>query len=171
METAPVTIERRKHGRLQGKTGALVSLGAEIKRMWHLIDISKGGLAFRYLGGMEEPQLFSELALLTKEVSFFLEKIPFTVVADCEMNGRFLSNYTFRRCGVRFGRLTTDQSVQLQYFITKHSIASPLREKAGMPGPPVLRSSATAEGGEERAHPKGSALSNGMGRMAMTEWP
>jgi hypothetical protein len=171
METATVTIERRKHGRLQGKDGALVSLGAEIKRMWHLIDISNGGLAFRYLGGMEEPQLSSELVLLTKEVSFFLEKIPFTVVADCEMNGRFLSSYTFRRCGVRFGRLTTDQSVQLQYFITKHAIASPLREKAGMPGPHVLRSSATAEGGEERAHPEGRTLPTGRGRMAMTEWP
>jgi hypothetical protein len=168
MDTATVTIEQREHGRFQGKDGALVSLGAEIKRMWHLIDISKGGLAFRYLGGMEEPELFSELVLLTKEVSFFLEKIPFTVVADCEMNGRFLSRYTLRRCGVRFGSLTPDQSVQLQYFITKHAIASPLREKAGMPGPHVLRSSATAEGGEERAHPDERVLPSGRGRMAMT---
>jgi len=171
METGTVTIERRKHGRLQGKDGALVSLGVEIRRMWHLIDISKGGLAFRYLSGMEEPELFSELVLLTKEVSFFLEKIPFTVVADCEMNGRFLSRYTFRRCGVRFGRLTTDQSLQLQYFITKHAVASYLREKARTQGPPVLRSSVTEEGGEERAHPGGRALPNGRGRMAMTEWP
>jgi hypothetical protein len=129
METATVTIERRKHGRLQGKDGALVSLGAEIKKMWHLIDISKGGLAFRYLGGMEDPQLFSELVLLTKEVSFCLEKIPFTVVADFEMNGRFLSSYTFRRCSVRFGKLTTDQSVQVQYFITKYAISSPLSQR------------------------------------------
>ena len=129
METATVTIERRKHGRLQGKDGALVSLGAEIKRMWHLIDISKGGLAFRYLGGMEDPQLFSELVLLTKEVSFCLEKVPFTVVADFEMNGRFLSSYTFRRCSVRFGKLTTDQSVQVQYFITKYAISSPLSQR------------------------------------------
>jgi len=129
METATVTIERRKHGRLQGKDGALVSLGAEIKRMWHLIDIGKGGLAFRYLGGMEDPQLFSELVLLTKEVSFCLEKIPFTVVADFEMNGRFLSSYTFRRCSVRFGKLTTDQSVQVQYFITIYAISSPLSQR------------------------------------------
>jgi len=129
METATVTIERRKHGRLQGKDGALVSLGAEIKRMWHLIDISKGGLAFRYLGGMEDPQLFSELVLLTKEVSFCLEKVPFKVVADFEMNGRFLSSYTFRRCSVRFGKLTTDQSVQVQYFITKYAISSPLSQR------------------------------------------
>jgi hypothetical protein len=118
--------------------------------MWHLIDISKGGLAFRYLDGMEEPLLFSELVLLNKEASFCLEKIPFTVVDDREMSGRFLSSYTFRRCAVRFGDLTTDQSVQLQYFITKCAIGSPLREEARMPGPPVHRSSAAAEGGEER---------------------
>jgi PilZ domain len=135
MKRATVTIERRKHGRLKGKEVALVSLGAEIKRMWHLIDISKGGLAFRYLGGMEDPQLFSELVLLTKEASFCLEKIPFTVVADCEMNGRFLSSYTFRRCGVRFGKLTTEQSSQLQHFIAKFAMSPPLREKAGIPRP------------------------------------
>jgi hypothetical protein len=138
MEIATATIERRKHERLQGKDGALVSLGAEIKRMWHLMDISKGGLAFRYLGGMEEPQLFSELVLLTKEASFCLEKIPFTVVADCEMNGRFLSIYTLRRCGVQFGKLTTDQTVQLRYFIAKFAISPALREKARMPSPEEL---------------------------------
>ncbi len=121
METATVTIERRKYERLPGKHGALVSLGAEIKRMWHLIDISRGGLAFRYLGGLEEPQLFSELVLLTKEVSFCLEKIPYRVAGDCQMNGSFLSRYTFRRCGVRFGKLTGDQSVQLNDFIERYA--------------------------------------------------
>ena len=121
METATARIEQRRHRRLQGKDGALLSLGVELKRMWHLIDISEGGLAFRYLGGMEEPKLFSKLALLTKDTSFCLEKIPFTVVDDCEMNGRLLSNYTFRRCGVRFGKLTTKQSVQLQHFIVRYT--------------------------------------------------
>jgi len=121
MERPTVTIERRKHKRLQGKDGALVSLGSEIKRMWHLIDIGEGGLAFRYLSGMEEPLLFSELVLLTKEASFCLEKIPFTIAADLEMNGRFLQRYTFRRCGVRFGCLTTDHSVQLQHFMAKYA--------------------------------------------------
>ena len=123
METATATIERRKHRRLQAKDCALVSLGAETRRMWHLIDISVGGLAFRYLYGIEEPKQFSELVLLTKEASFCLEKIPFTLVDDCEMNGRFLSKYTFRRCGVRFGKLTTKQSVQLQHFIARYAMS------------------------------------------------
>ena len=126
MKRLAVRVERRKHGRLLGKDSALVSLGTEVRRMWHLIDISKEGLAFRYLGGLEEPQIFSELVLLTKEASFCLEKIPFTVVADFEMDGRFLSSYTFRRCGVRFGKLTTAQSAQLQSFIAKFAIVPPL---------------------------------------------
>ena len=133
MERPAARMERRKHGRLPGKEGTLVSLGAEVKRMWHLIDISRGGLAFRYLGGMETPHLFSELVLLTKEATFCLEKIPFTVVADFQMEGRFLSSYTFRRCSVRFGRLSIKQSVQLQYFIANHAISSPLSEDATYP--------------------------------------
>jgi len=123
--------------RLRGKDGALVSLGAEIKRMWHLIDISQGGLAFRYLGGMEEPHLFPDLVLLTKEASFCLERVPFTLVADFEMNGRFLSSYTFRRCGVRFGKLTTDQSVQLHHFMTRFAVGASLHEKPECPVSPL----------------------------------
>jgi hypothetical protein len=122
MERPAVEIERRKHVRLLGKDGALVSLGAEVKRIWHLIDISKGGLAFRYLDGMEEPHSFSELVLLTKEASFSLEKIPFTMVTDLEINGRFLSIYTYRRCGVQFGKLIPDQSTKLEYFTTKFAM-------------------------------------------------
>ena len=114
-------IERRKHGRLQGKHGALVSLGRGTEKLWHIIDISECGLAFRYLGQLEDPHSFSELVLLSKDASFCLEKVPFKLITDLEMGGRFLSRYTFRRCGVHFGELTEDQSSQLQVFISKYT--------------------------------------------------
>jgi hypothetical protein len=118
-------IERRKHRRLQGKDGALVSLGSGEEKLWHIIDICECGLAFRYLGQLEDPQRFSELVLLSKDASFCLENVPFTVVADSEMAGRFLSRYTFRRCGVRFGALTRDQSSHLHQFINKYASTPP----------------------------------------------
>ena len=114
-------IERRKHSRLQGKHGALVSLGSGEEKLWHILDICECGLSFRYLGQLEDPQRFSELILLSKDASFCLEKVPFTVVTDFEMGGRFLSRYTFRRCGVRFGALTRDQSLHLQNFMSKYA--------------------------------------------------
>jgi hypothetical protein len=114
-------IERRKHMRLQGKDGALVTLGSGEEKLWHIIDICECGLAFRYLGQLEDPECFSELALLSKDASFCLEKVPFTVVADIEMGGRFLSRYTFRRCGVRFGALTEEQSSHLRQFMNKYA--------------------------------------------------
>ena len=110
-------IERRRHSRLPGKGGALVSLGSGEEKLWHIIDICECGLAFRYLGQLEDPQRFSELVLLSKDAAFCLEKVPFTVITDLEMGGRFLSRYTFRRCGVQFGALTKDQSSHLQHFI------------------------------------------------------
>jgi hypothetical protein len=118
-------IERRKHRRLQGKDGALLSLGSGEEKLWHIIDICECGLAFRYLGQLEDPQRFSELVLLSKDASFCLEKVPFTVITDLEMGGRFLSRYTFRRCGVQFGALTKDQSSHLQNFINKYASTAP----------------------------------------------
>jgi hypothetical protein len=118
-------IERRKHRRLQGKDGALVTLGGGEEKLWHIIDICECGLAFRYLGQLEDPERCSELVLLSKDASFCLEKIPFRVIADFETGGRFLSRYTFRRCGVQFGALTQDQSLQLQEFINKFANREP----------------------------------------------
>jgi hypothetical protein len=112
-------IERRKHKRLQGKESALVTLGSGAEKLWHIIDICECGLAFRYLGKLEDPERCSELVLLSKDASFCLEKIPFRVITDFETEGRFLSRYTYRRCGVRFGALTEDQTSQLKFFINK----------------------------------------------------
>ncbi len=114
-------VERRKHRRSQGKEGALIGLGSEAEKLWHILDICECGLAFRYLGQLEDPQRFSELVLLSKDASFCLEKVPYTVVTDFEMGGRFLSRYTFRRCGVRFGALNEDQSFHLQCFMNKYA--------------------------------------------------
>ena len=114
--------ERRKHRRLQGKDSALVSLGRGEEKLWHIIDICECGLAFRYLGQLEDPQRFSELMLLSKDASFCLEKVPFTVIDDFEIGGRFLSRYTFRRCSVRFGPLSEDQSLFLQRFMNQYAI-------------------------------------------------
>jgi len=58
------------------KTGALLSLGSGEEKLWHIIDICECGLAFRYLGQLEDPKRFSELVLLSKDASFCLEKVP-----------------------------------------------------------------------------------------------
>ena len=118
-------VDRRKNRRLQGNQDALVGLGSGEAKLWHVIDICEGGLAFRYLGQLEDPQRFSELVLLSKDASFCLEKVPFTVVADCEMAGQFLSRYTFRRCGVRFGALTEKQSSRLTHFMNTYASTAP----------------------------------------------
>jgi hypothetical protein len=47
------------------------------------------------------------------------------VITDFEMGGRFLSRYSFRRCGVQFGVLTKDQSSHLQHFINKYANRAP----------------------------------------------
>lgn len=118
-------IERRKNRRLQGKPDALVGLGSGEEKLWQILDICECGLAFRYLGQLEDPQRVSELALFSKDASFCLDKVPFTVATDCEIASKFLSCYTFRRCGVRFGALTEEQSSRLAYFMNTYASTTP----------------------------------------------
>jgi len=73
METATRKIERRRHRGLQGRPGALLSLGVELKEWWHLSTSVKAA-SLRTCRGMEEPKLFSKIGLLTKDTLFALKR-------------------------------------------------------------------------------------------------
>ena len=114
-------IERRKNGRFRAHEGTFVSRRADVHKFWQIIDISKGGLSFRYIPFREDLKRSTELDILTRDTLFSLEKIPFRTVSDSEINDESASSYTLRKHGVQFGALTPSQIFQLDYFIQKHT--------------------------------------------------
>ncbi len=116
-----MSIELRKHKRFQGKDGAFVTLRRGVRKLWQIIDISQNGLAFRYLGQVEGAPASLELDIITGDTAFYIEKIPFTIVSDCEIANQSLSDYTARRCGVEFRELAPSQRSQLEYFIRNYT--------------------------------------------------
>ncbi|MEW6290109.1 MAG: PilZ domain-containing protein [Thermodesulfobacteriota bacterium] len=111
--------KRRRHPRFSAHERALVAVSGDDSGLpYHLIDISEGGMAFRYLG--ETP-----LSLTGSRMDIYLDeclhvgRLPVTVVADRQLPGKdFIPK---RRCSVRFGKLTPAQQLQLQTFIRCHT--------------------------------------------------
>jgi hypothetical protein len=109
-------VERRKHTRFQVPKSAFVGFGPYDAKVGQIIDVSLGGLAFRYVG-TEEPAN-GELSIFVTERDFYVSHIPFRTISDFEVAGKTSSTpVTLRRSGVQFGILTDHQTYQLEYFL------------------------------------------------------
>jgi hypothetical protein len=120
------TVEQRKHKRHKVTKRAFAVLGPEAVKLCHLIDISKGGLSFRYFVDTNDSgERLQELDILGGE-DFYLEKVPVRVVSDMVLkdNSPF-SSIAMRRRGVEFGPLTPKQREQVDYFIENSEYCRP----------------------------------------------
>ena len=112
-------VERRKHTRFQVPKSAFVGFGPYDAKVGQIIDVSTGGLAFRYVG-TEEPSN-GELSIFLAERDFYVGQIPFKTISDFEIAGKNPStSVPLRRSGVQFGQLTDHQSSQLEHLL--HSL-------------------------------------------------
>jgi hypothetical protein len=115
-------VERRKYRRFEIPTGMFVSCRPHGPKLGEVIDISKGGLAFRY-GSGEEPsggskELGNKMKIFLEEGSFHLNDVPFRPVADFGTYEEApFPSVTMRRSSVQFNSLTHHQISQLENFI------------------------------------------------------
>jgi len=113
--------ERRKHQRFQVQNRVFVGVGPHFDKVGRIIDVSLGGLAFRYVARGEPPDGLS-LDIFSADVGFFLRCVPFETVADFEIpNEKPFDLITTRQCAVQFGNLTPHQMSQLEYFIQNYT--------------------------------------------------
>jgi hypothetical protein len=122
-------VDQRKRKRYQVPTNSYIFLGSDDFVLGQIIDISMGGIAFRYMGSEKLPDE-SHLDIFLTEDDLCLSKVPFKTVSDYEIPNTVLcktadpippSCRTMRRSGLQFGELTSDQQAQLEYFIRNHT--------------------------------------------------
>ena len=94
-----------------------VCLACPERKPWHILDISQGGLSYRYVAGQEQREEAAELEIVTRDTAFSLEKLPCTPVSDSEIPGR-AGLTRLRRRGVQFGDLTKLQAERLDHLIS-----------------------------------------------------
>ncbi len=115
-------VERRKHKRFRVPKGIFTFLKPGYSKIGSVIDISSGGLAFRYIDG-EEPSSGTNMDIFMFGDFFHMDNVPVRTISDIELvHGRPYVAVTVRRCGVQFGELTDRQKMQLEQCIEKYAI-------------------------------------------------
>jgi hypothetical protein len=114
--------ELRKHKRFQVPGGVFVGFGPRANKVGQIVDVSMGGLGYRYVGS-EDSSDGSHLDIFVTDDDFYMGAVPFKTVCDFQVVGRVAASpMTMRRCGVQFGRLSRKQNAQLEYFIQQHTL-------------------------------------------------
>ncbi len=120
------SVERRNYTRYAVREGAYAALSPDSARMGQIIDISRGGLCFRYIAQMDLADEALETHVFVGDEGIYLEKMPNRLVEDTPVeDGAFpgsimLGSKTMRVMRQRrvcFGELTGNQIAQLDYFI------------------------------------------------------
>lgn len=114
LEKKTLVTERRFHPRFSTRERTLVEVtGDQFGLPYHLVNISEGGMAFRYLNTRPLPLTGSQMDIYLDE-DLYVGRLPVTVVADRQLADDCIAK---RHCCVRFGNLTPAQQIQLQAFI------------------------------------------------------
>jgi hypothetical protein len=114
--------ERRRHKRFKVKKGFLAVSIPDFKKLGQIKDISKGGLAFQYLGNAEQAKDSVEVEILSIADDFYLRKLPVRTVLDFEINNPVsLSLLPKRQLSMKFGKLNHYQKELLTHFLQRHT--------------------------------------------------
>jgi hypothetical protein len=115
--------ERRKNKRFLAQEGAFAVIGPEFTKLGQIIDIGRGGFAFRYIVTGSQGNGAVEADIFLAGDGFYLEKIPIRPIWDLKIPKKVSNgSLPMRRCGVQFRDLTHHQRSQLEYFIENHTL-------------------------------------------------
>ena len=114
--------EQRIHKRFRVRENSYVTLTGPVSKLGQIIDISQGGLSFRYIDIGERPQQLFEVKLNIKNNGFQLDPLSLTTVYDLRATKEFPFSATrIRRRGGQFVGLTPDQISDLEYLIQNYT--------------------------------------------------
>lgn len=115
-------LERRRYLRVTTKKNSSFVLISDDTKLGEIIDISMGGLAFRYSGGELWSRQPDQSAILFGDDDLWLNTIPLNSVYDFILSGPSPENpNTLRRRSMQFGALSPEQKKLLRQFITINS--------------------------------------------------
>ena len=114
--------ERRKHKRFKAKNNTFTGFGPNSVKIGQIIDISRGGMAFRNTDPRTRFFQFAELSLIVDDVALNINQVPFKFPSKMISVSDFSTRNPFnfikvRRYAVEFQNLSELQLFWLDYFI------------------------------------------------------
>jgi len=114
--------KRRKHKRFKAKRGGFAVSQPSLEKLGQIKNISKGGLAFQYIGNNELSKGPFEVEIFSTFDDFFLSKLPVKTVLDFEVDTKVpFSSLPTRQLSMQFGKLSHKQKLLLGHFIRKYT--------------------------------------------------
>lgn len=115
--------ERRAHKRFLAKDGTYAIFGKFSNKLGQVVDISNGGLAFRYNDNENRSVEFFNLGIMIADAPDIADEIAFRArtINDFEIGPG--SNYfmPLRQSHIQFVELTEEQKTLLSKLITNHT--------------------------------------------------
>jgi hypothetical protein len=115
------TIERRKNKRYKAVEGAYAAISPNSNKIGQIIDISMGGLCFKYINTenkSEEPVNRNEASIFLSSMGYYVGDLPFQTIADYEITDRpSFSSMKVRKRHVKFTDLTLKQLFDLDNYL------------------------------------------------------
>ena len=120
-----IEVEKRKFTRFKVKYLSFALLRAVLyEELGEIIDISKGGLAFKYLVGENQIKEAVALDIMHSGSDFYIKKLPCKTISDFELiNEIDFSSLKMKRHSIKFGELDNNQISDLDYFIKQYTIS------------------------------------------------
>lgn len=123
MDTTEMSIERRQQPRFKAVEGVFAALVNHSSKLGQIKDISKAGLAFRYIDQGDAAEEANELKIIVAKAGVYLDKLPFKKVTDFQLKREHcFSSIKMRQIGLQFGELTSRQHTRIADFIQKHTV-------------------------------------------------
>ena len=115
------TVERRKNKRYKAVEGAYVAVSPYSHKLGQIIDISMGGLAFKYIDTSNDDtqnNRFLEETIFLSSIGYYVGDLPFKTISDYEVtNALSFSSMKVRKRHVRFTDLSFKQLFDLDYYL------------------------------------------------------
>ncbi len=115
------TIERRRNKRYKAVDGAYAAISPNSHKLGQIIDISMGGLSFKYIDTSrddEESDGTPEEAVFLSSMGYYVGDLPFKTVSDYEItNAPSFSSMKVRKRHVQFTDLSFKQLFDLDYYL------------------------------------------------------
>jgi hypothetical protein len=114
-------IEKRKEPRYRVCDRAFAIDWSEPQRLGEIIDISRSGISFRCMDGLNGFKPITELGIFSSTHSFFLKNVKFETLADVRLHAPPTSTIVMRRHSGRFHELTAGQQEEIDNLIDHFS--------------------------------------------------
>ena len=113
--------ERRKHERYKVKELAIALPNKPSSEIARIVNISKGGMAVRYLDQNNWLGNASDVDILVHS-DFLMSEIPIENIYDFKVENHLsFSIITERQCCLQFGPLPAEKEAMLEEFIAKYT--------------------------------------------------